>query len=637
MIISLALLEWLAINREDLEKEGFQVTAPEIEEKTLHLDAASLQLDSSLENDWFDLHGQITVGTFSFPFLKLASYIRDDNRFYPLPDGTYFLIPLEWMTKYKGLVGFLKKKGEKLQLAKSQFTLLEELGLRADAGEEDSLEEVDFSLSKQLKATLRPYQLEGVRWMARLNHNDLGACLADDMGLGKTLQTIAVLLYAKENKLDSASGEITEKKQLDLFEPAPDASFLKALNALVVLPASLVFNWEREIKKFAPHLSIYKHRGPKRHRDIRLLNRFDMILTTYQTALRDIELLKGMEYEYIVLDESQQIKNKDSKVFKGINLLKARHKVSLSGTPIENSLSDLWSQMQFINPDLLGSFAFFKREFINPIEKGHDPDKKDRLRTLVKPYLLRRTKEEVASDLPPLTTKVFFSEMREEQRKLYEKEKSAVRNYLLENFEANDPKYKIMVLQSLTKLRQLSNHPILIDDTFEKESGKFNDILAHWEVIRKGGHKVLIFSSFVKHLTLFKQYFEEQGSSFSWLTGKVSAKGREAQIDRFENDPEVGSFLISIKSGGTGLNLTAADYVFILDPWWNPTTEQQAIARAHRIGQKKSVIALKFITKNSIEEKILKLQEKKASLARDIIQYKEPKSFSKNDIAYLLD
>ncbi|MCI5084196.1 MAG: DEAD/DEAH box helicase, partial [Saprospiraceae bacterium] len=584
--------------------------------------------------DWFDIYGQVEIGEFTIPFLALVKNIRQGDRFYRLPDNSYFLIPEEWMTRYKALAQFLKRDGKQLRLNKAQFTLLKEVGLGDVPTLEEEPENIDFTPSSLLKASLRPYQLEGVKWMVQLYQNDLGACLADDMGLGKTIQTIATLLHAKERKQPAAQS--TAAPQLNIFQ-ANDADFLNPLHALIVLPASLVFNWEREIQKFAPSLSVYKHTGTKRYKDMRLISRFDVILTTYQTALRDVDLLEELEYEYIILDESQQIKNKDSKVFKAINKLQARHKVSLSGTPIENSLSDLWAQMQFINPDLLGNFTFFKREFIGPIERKQDDAKKDQLRKLVQPYLLRRTKEEVARDLPPLSTKIFYTEMTPEQKRMYEREKSATRNQLLDNFESDNPKFKIMVLQSLTKLRQIVNHPKLVNEEYKRDSGKFNDILEHWDVIRKGGHKVLFFSSFVKHLNLFKEAFEKQNLPYSWLSGETSANKRVEAIEYFDKNPEVQSFLISIKSGGTGLNLTAADYVFILDPWWNPTIEQQAIARAHRIGQEKNVFAFKFITKGTIEEKILKLQERKTKLAEDIIEDVGKAQFSRNDLEFLLE
>lgn len=632
------LLEWLGERRPALEEAGFTVIEPAFEGQPACLRQARLILKAEQHNDWFDLYGTVTVGEFSFPFTALARHIREGNRLYPLPNGAVFVIPQEWMARYKSITQFGKKEKESLRLAKSQFTLLDEAGLAGEAEAMDDGESMaGFQPSPLLKAQLRPYQMEGVKWLVKLYENQLGACLADDMGLGKTLQAIAALLYAKEQKGKQGAASPAGSRQLGLFEAPADAEFLNPLNALIILPASLVFNWEAELQKFAPSLQSYRHTGPGRYGDRRLLQRFDVILTTYQTALRDVALLKQLEYEYIILDESQQIKNKDSKVFRAINELPARHKISLSGTPIENSLSDLWAQMQFINPMLLGSFNFFKREFITPIEKHNDEEKKNRLRRLAAPYLLRRTKEEVARDLPELAVKLFYSEMAPEQKRLYEREKSAARNFLLENFQGDNPRFRFQVLQSLTKLRQLANHPKLAADNYDKESGKFTDVLEHWDVVRRGGHKALIFSSFVQHLELYRQEFETRRLPYAWLTGSQNSKQRQKAIQAFQNDPAVQPFLISIKSGGTGLNLTAADYVFILDPWWNPTTEQQAIARAHRIGQDKHVIAIKFITRDSIEEKILRLQEKKSQLAEDIIGEVGKASWSRGDIEYLFD
>ena len=638
----MVLVHWLIAKRTQLEKERIRVAPIQMDDRSICMDEATLQLRSTQAIDWFDISGEVVIGSFTIPFSALARHIRDEDRFYLLPDGTYFLIPFEWMEKYKSLVQFGRKENDTLRLNKNQFPLLQGIGLYGDEEHplNDPIEE--FIVSPLLKATLRPYQYEGARWLVKLYQNQLGACLADDMGLGKTIQTLAALLHAKSRKPETLAQYAPDTPagapQLNLFSaPSGDEDFLQPLNALIVLPASLVFNWETEIRKFAPSLSVYLHMGNKRYTDVRLLRRFDILLTTYQTALRDVELLCELEYEYIILDESQQIKNRESKVFRAINHLKGRHKISLSGTPIENSLSDLWAQMQFINPDLLGSYAFFQKEFITPIEKRSNEEKKNRLRQLVAPYLLRRTKEEVAQDLPPLSTQVFYSEMEAEQKKLYEREKSAARNYLLEHFDANSPQYRILVLQSLTKLRQICNHPRMAFPDYQRESGKFNDVLEHWEIIRKSNHKALFFSSFVQYLELFREDFEARQQPYSLLTGSMPAKERVENIRRFEQEAEVQSFLISIKSGGVGLNLTAADYVFILDPWWNPTTEQQAIARAHRIGQSKNVIAVKFITKDSIEEKILQLQTRKSKLAEDILENVRGADFSRGDIEYLLE
>lgn len=628
------LLQWLCEHRRELEAEGFTVTTPETEQGKLLTETAHLEWNTQQGNDWFDLNGEVRIGPHTIPFLLLAPYIREGNRLYPLPNGEVFLIPAEWMSRYKGLAQMGRKQGEQLRIAKNQIGLLQDAGLMDEKALSNAPTNSETPLPAGLRAELRPYQLQGFQWLARLHGEGLGACLADDMGLGKTLQTIAVLLYAKTQK---PAAEAPSVGQMSLFQPAADVDFLRPLQALVVLPASLVFNWQRELAQFAPSLSVYVHTGAGRHKDIRLLARFDVVLTTYQTALRDSSLLLKTEWEYIVLDESQQIKNKDSQVFKTLNSLSARHKVSLSGTPIENSLSDLWSQMQFINPELLGTHAFFKKAFILPIEKQQDEAQKNRLRTLVQPYLLRRTKEEVAKDLPPLTERVFYSEMTAEQAKLYESEKSKARNFLLDNYQAGNGQYQMVVHQTLMRLRQLVNHPRMILDDYRQGSGKFQDVLEEWDVIRRSGHKVLMFSSFVSYLDLFKQALQEAGLPLAWLSGDLSSAQRQAEIARFQNDPQVQAFLISIKAGGTGLNLTAADYVFVLDPWWNPFVEQQAIARAHRIGQDKNVIALKFITRGSIEEKILVLQERKKQLAEDIIAHTEKLSLQRDELAFLLE
>ncbi|MEM6770511.1 MAG: DEAD/DEAH box helicase, partial [Bacteroidota bacterium] len=330
-------------------------------------------------------------------------------------------------------------------------------------------------------------------------------------------------------------------------------------------------------------------------------------------------------------------KNRQSKVFKALNELRASHRISLSGTPIENSLSDLWSQMQFINPGLLRNFAFFKKAFITPIEVHDDEPKKKQLRQLVTPHLLRRTKEEVAPDLPELDVQLYYCEMTAAQRKAYETEKSAARNALLGNFAPNDGAYKLRVVQTLTRLRQLANHPVLSDESYTKDSGKFAEVYEQWDTVRRAGNKVLIFSSMVQHLELFRKKLEASGAAFSWITGAVSSKDRAAEVQRFQTDPTVQTFFISIKAGGTGLNLTAADYVFILDPWWNPSIEDQAIARAHRIGREGNVFARKFLTRATLEEKINKLQQRKKQLAEDIIGAQGGLDFDKQELEYLLE
>ncbi|MEM7575090.1 MAG: DEAD/DEAH box helicase [Bacteroidota bacterium] len=637
-----AALAWLLRQREALQAAGFVVMAPEVGEQAIYPHPAKLTLGVSEDNDWFDLRGEISVGEYKIPFSKLIKYIRKGERLYPLPNGNHFLIPIEWLTQYGELSQFVKLEQEQVRLARSHYTLLDEFDLEsADPEAAQELAQA-YRPSPLLKAALRPYQLEGVQWLVQHYHQGLGACLADDMGLGKTLQTIAVLLFAKEQleqqeqaKPTKEAGPGAATPQLDLFA-APDEDFLQPLKALIVLPASLVYNWAAELERFAPSLTVLRHTGQQRQKDARVLRRFDIILTTYQTANRDQELLRELELSYIILDESQQIKNRQSKVFKALNSLNASHRISLSGTPIENSLSDLWSQMQFINPGLLRSYNFFRQEFILPIERQDNEEKKAQLRKLVQPYLLRRTKDEVAKDLPELQVQPYICDMTSEQRKRYEKEKSAARNHLLSSYKPADGQYRMLVVRTLTRLRQLANHPALISADYAKGSGKFTEVLEEWEQVRKSGHKALFFSSFVTHLELFKKVFDEADHPYAWISGKVSSKARAEEVRRFQEEEDVQAFFISIKSGGTGLNLTAADYVFVLDPWWNPTTEQQAIARAHRIGRKDRVIARKFISKDTIEEKILKLQQKKTQLAEDIIGKSGKLLLDKQELSYLL-
>lgn len=639
-------LRWLLENGHELEQAGVEIIDTEEAGSKFSALEGVISLELQEDNDWLDLKGKVVVGLHEIPFAKIVRFIQKEERRFPLPDGDIFLIPEEWFAKYRPGLQFAKVEGKKVRMARSQAPLLAPMGLEVGDTAQAEAMAAAFRPSNKLKAELRPYQLEGARWLVRHHHEQLGACLADDMGLGKTLQTIAVLLYAKE-RLGADAGAAAESKskeaaspapQLDLFaQPAPDEEFLQPLRALVVLPASLVFNWRNELERFAPSLTVEAHTGQQRTKEPRILRRFDVILTTYQTALRDKEVLEQINFEYIVLDESQQIKNRQSKVFKALNELKANHRVSLSGTPIENSLSDLWSQMQFINPGLLRHFAFFKKAFITPIELRDDELKKEQLRKLVLPHLLRRTKAEVAPDLPELDVQVFYCEMTKAQRKAYELEKSAARNALLGSFTPNDGQYKLRVVQTLTRLRQLANHPVLMDEDYDKDAGKFSEVLEQWDTIRRAGHKVLIFSSMVKHLELFREKLLATNEPHAWITGSVNAKTRAAEVNRFQTDPTVQTFFISIKAGGTGLNLTAADYVFILDPWWNPTIEDQAIARAHRIGREGNVFARKFLSKDTIEEKINKLQQRKKQLAEDIIGTGGGLDFDKAELSYLLE
>lgn len=602
-----------------------------------------LELKLKKEDEFYELSGGAKIEKQTVSVAKLHYAISRGKNVFQLADGKVMFIPDEWVAKFKDAFLLATVVKENLRFLKSQYSILEHL-FPEHSGKKLRGEAQASALpnpSAELKATLRPYQKEGFHWMVNLYNNALGGCLADDMGLGKTLQTIAVLLYAKENlgvRTTTTTNEPAQG-QLDIFSSfQQEIQSLGRLRALIVLPTSLIYNWQLEINRFAPHLKVYIHNGTHRTKNVTNFQLFDVILTSYHLVRNDLEMLKKVAFEYVILDESQQIKNQESKIFKAVNQLDTRHKLSLSGTPIENSLSDLWSQMSFINPNILGTFNFFKKEFILPIEKFDNENKKAQLKLLISPFVLRRTKEEVAKDLPELSEQVYYCSMSPAQRDAYEQELDKTKSFVSENrSQLHKPKVNFQVLNSLLRLRQIANHPVLSEQDYTQDSGKFEDICYHLNQAIKSNHKVLLFSQFVKHLDLFSDYLKSQGISFTYLTGSLNAEERQRQIEKFRADAGIQVFLISIKAGGAGLNLTEADYVFLADPWWNPSVEKQAIARAHRIGQDKKVMAIRFITKGTVEERIIELQEKKLKLAEDLIDGIENVALSHEDIDYLLN
>jgi non-specific serine/threonine protein kinase len=630
------LIGWLATHQKLLENAGFLLELPQIDGRSICLEQGAIAVRSVATDDWFEVQGQVKVGAFIFPFKVLWQHLRRHDRFFRLPDGTFFLIPETWFTRYAELAESSKEgPDDVLRLPKTLYTLLQNTELdTTDTNRQFEAidpENVAYDPSDQLKATLRPYQLQGVKWLAGHYLSGFGACLADDMGLGKTLQTIALLLFIK-SKRSQQTGVPSSATQLDLFQSYQTE--LQPLNALIVLPASLVFNWQQELAKFAPSLFVCAHTGPKRGTDARALSGYDVVLTTYHTARQDMDLLQKVGWHVLILDESQQIKNRSTEISKVVLRLEAPCKISLSGTPIENSLSDLWTQMEFINPATLGSFSDFKTRFLLPIERHNDAAAKQKLFQRVRPFFLRRTKEEVAPDLPELTEQLFFSEMTAAQQKVYDRVKSAARNEILALFD--DPKTRFQALQALTRLRQLANDPRLVDADYSGGSGKFDDVLAQWDTIRRAGHKVLFFSSFEKHLQLFRAALEAENQAYAWLTGDTAMPDRAKEVAKFQDDPQVQAFFMTVKAGGVGLNLTAADYVFLLDPWWNPAAEDQAIARAHRIGQKRPVTALRFLSRNTVEEKIRALQERKKKLGAALFESDEPTAITREELESLL-
>ena len=618
-------IHFLINNLKQFQNAGFHVDDLSINSKKIQTEVATIAVSSQENNDWFDLKMIVKCGEFEINFAEIIPNIQQNNRFFKLPDESYLLIPAEWFTKYAPIANFARIKNKQLSILKSNYTILENLEISSISLMAN--DEITYKPSDLLKAKLRPYQIDGVKWLLK-NHNfGLGACLADDMGLGKTLQTLALLVNIQDNLKSE-----TEDSQVDLFSIVTQKT--ESLKALVVAPSSLVFNWYNESRKFTPHFRRIQYIGNDRKLLAKKLDKYDLIFTSYNIIARDIDIFEKYEFNYLIIDESQQIKNKDSKIFKAINVINTKNKISLSGTPIENSLNDLWSQMQFINPDILGDFKFFTSYFKIPIEKNQKQDRIIELRNIVNPFILRRTKEQVLNDLPELSEQIIYCEMEDDQEKTYESEKSKARNELL---KIDFAKNRINVLNVLMKLRQISNHLNLINENNESESGKFLVVTNYIQTLLQSNQKILIFSSFVKHLEIYENWATTNKISFSKLTGATKIADREAQINRFNNEVDNKIFFISLKSGGVGLNLTSASFVLLLDPWWNPFAEKQAIARAHRIGQTNKVHAVRFISKNTVEEKIILLQEKKKLLSDSILELENiPQDLDAN-LGFLLE
>jgi len=609
-----------------------------------YLEKIELDINSKEEVDWFDIYGMVKLGDIEIPFISLKSHILKGNREYLLPDNRIFILPEAWFARYRSMFEFGKSSGTKIRIHKQHFSLVDDSvrGFHKDTLEKlEALNSVEtlpeLELPGGLKATLRDYQVEGFQWLCFLQKFGFGACLADDMGLGKTLQTIAVLLRSKEL---SGMTEIESQNQTPGVEGEQFSLFggdQMKLTSLIVVPASLLHNWAKECRRFAPGLKVLIHVGNQRNRELTSFPYYDLVISTYHTVRMDSMKLSDFRFHYIVLDESQMIKNPSSKLYNAIVTLQSEYKVVLTGTPIENSLTDLWSQINFVNPGLLGTLGFFKRSFVQPIEKKGDEEREKKLKELINPFILRRSKDEVARELPPVYEQVRYVNMADSQLRLYEEEKSQVRNALLENLEeVGLERSSIMVLQALTRLRQIANHPDLLEDFNGEESGKFTEVYRDIESVISEGHKVLVFSSFVKYLELFRTSLDEDGIEYAYLTGSRNHRQREQAVKDFQTRRACSVFLISLKAGGVGLNLTAADYVFILDPWWNPAAEMQALSRAHRIGQENQVFVYRFISNDSIEEKILRLQERKRELAETFVTSNNPlKSLSENELLEL--
>lgn len=585
----------------------------------------STKIYISSNTDWFDAKVEIHFGEQKVTVDEVKKALSNKQQFVQLGDGTLGILPEEWIKKYSLLFRVGEGKSGSMKLSKYHFSVVEELYMQRDEEElffqleekYDRLKEnhsiKEISAPEHLKSILRPYQESGFQWLNYLREVQWGGILADDMGLGKTIQALSFLYHLKQEN--------------------------GSLKALVVCPTTLMFNWQNEIKKFTPEVSFYVHHGGQRTRESLAATGADIIITTYGTLRSDIKQFVEVAFDYVVLDESQAIKNPSSKVTKAASLIKAKNRLCLSGTPLQNNTFDIYAQMNFLNPGMLGSIEFFKQEFSIPIDKFGEKEQKDHLRKLLFPFILRRTKEQVAKDLPEKQEMVLFCEMGDEQRRIYDAFRNDYRDKILGVVDNQGiQKSQLTILQGLMKLRQICDSPAIIKDEekFPNASVKLEEIGR--EITENiSNHKALIFSQFLGMLALIKEKMKELGVSYEYFDGSSTVMERERAIQRFQNDDSCRVFLISLKAGGVGLNLTAADYVYIVDPWWNPAVEQQAIDRTHRIGQTKNIFAYRMICTDTVEDKILKLQDRKRSLARELITDDEGfvKNLTREDVEYL--
>ena len=587
--------------------------------------------------DWFDVKVELDYGNTTLSLNTLLDALKFKKRYVQLDDGSVGILPEDWVTKFKRLTGFgdvvnseNSNEDKSIRFAKQQAKTIELLLDEAEQSNADekykeyllklnSFEKIETKkIPAQLNKVLRHYQKAGFNWFYFLKEYNFGGILADDMGLGKTLQVITLLSNEKKSKPENPS--------------------------LIVAPTSVVFNWINEAEKFLPakgksnnSFKILNHTGSLRRKDDEnMFGNYDIILTSYSILLRDSEYFSKQKFHYIIFDESQKIKNPISKSARAARSLIGKHKLCLTGTPVENNLEELWSQFSFINPGMLGSLNKFQEAFVKPIQKYNDNAAAEHLKKIIYPFVLRRTKDIVAKELPKKTEITHYCEMEPEQEKIYNLWRNSIREEIIKSIsKVGIKKSGFKVIEGLLRLRQICNHPVLVKNNYAKKSGKFQEFIEQTEKVLDGGHKVLVFSQFVKMLEIISKYLDKNKIKYEYLTG--STKDREACVNNFQNNDAVKIFLISLKAGGFGLNLTAADYVFHYDPWWNPAVEMQATDRTHRIGQNKNVFVYKFITKNSVEEKILLLQEKKKKLVENIISSEKSilKNLSKDDIDVL--
>ncbi|MCO6454078.1 MAG: SNF2 helicase associated domain-containing protein [Pirellulaceae bacterium] len=589
-----------------LVEAGWQVEA----EGKLFRNGGTASLNVRSDVDWFELEGDISFDGATAALPDLLKAIRQGDRFVKLSDGSHGMLPEEWLARYAMLAELGTARDETLRFRASQAALLDALLAAQPPGTQVRSDQTFQELSARLRnfqgigpsqppenfrGELREYQQLGLGWLNFLREFRLGGCLADDMGLGKTVQVLALLQqYREASERDGAD----------------------RLPSLVVAPRSLVFNWIDEAARFTPELRVLNYTGLEREKLLTSIPACDLVLTTYGTLRRDIVKLREQRFEHAILDESQAIKNGQSQAAKACRLLNSNHRLAMTGTPVENHLRELWSLFEFLNPGLLGNSTTFRRVFDGAQQ---NPETLDLLARAVAPFILRRTKQEVLRELPAKTEQTLHCQMGHQQRQQYDQLRDYYRQQLSDRIEQQGlERAKIHVLEALLRLRQVACHPGLLDPAqVDQPSAKLELLLEQLGRVLAEGHKALVFSQFTSLLAIVRRRLDERGISYAYLDGRT--RDRQQRVKQFQQDPDCRLFLISLKAGGFGLNLTAAEYVFILDPWWNPAVEAQAVDRAHRIGQTQPVFAYRLICENTVEERILELQQSKRELADAIV------------------
>jgi superfamily II DNA or RNA helicase len=585
----------------ELTAEGWHVEA----QGKCYRQATGFDISVRSEIDWFELHGGVKFGATGATIPALLSAVRKGENTVVLDDGSLGVLPEDWLARWAPLMQMGKPREDHLRFSCSQAALLDVLLAAQPQADCDQIFSEARSKLRSFEALrpakeppgfcgqLRGYQREGLGWLNFLKDFGFGGCLADDMGLGKTVQVLALLQADAEARV---AGQ---------HLPRP---------SLVVMPRSLLHNWAAEAARFAPGLRVLRYAGTDRRREPEAFADFDLVLTTYGTLRRDATFLKDVEFNYAVLDEAQAIKNPSTAAAKAARLLTARGRLALTGTPVENHLNDLWSIMEFLNPGMLGTAGVFSKLTLK--RGGLSEEHCELLGRALRPFILRRTKAQVAADLPEKIEQTLHCELQGRQLRDYRQLRDHYRGALLGAKDLSNN--RIQVLEALLRLRQAACHPGLIDRArIGEDSAKLEALLPQLQEVAEEGSKALVFSQFTSFLSIVRGRLDDLGLKYEYLDGRT--RNRAEKVERFQNSPDCRLFLISLKAGGLGLNLTAAEYVFLLDPWWNPAVEAQAVDRAHRIGQTRKVFAYRLICRDTVEEKILELQSRKRRMAEAII------------------